>query len=252
MFFIISKLLLFLLNPFNWIVLCVLLAFFVKKPRLRKAFVIAACCIFYVFSNFALYHTCVRAWQPEAKPVLHNETYNLGIVLTGMSIADKEGNSFFGESSDRFLQTCRLYHTGVIKKILISGGDGSLMQNKPREADFLYREFIAQGIPDTALIVERNSRNTLENAIESKKIVDSLHIPGPYILVTSAIHMRRSMKLFTTHGMNVVPHPANFEAVNSNITFTFYFLPNIATLSKWRPFLKEVIGLWVYNLTGKG
>jgi uncharacterized SAM-binding protein YcdF (DUF218 family) len=68
---------------------------------------------------------------------------------------------------------------GTIKKILISGGDGSLLQNKPKEADFLFKEFPKQGIADSNLIVEKFSKNTYESALEAKRFVDSLHIKGP-------------------------------------------------------------------------
>jgi hypothetical protein len=36
MFFILSKILLFLLNPFNWILVCIVAAFFIKKQVVKK------------------------------------------------------------------------------------------------------------------------------------------------------------------------------------------------------------------------
>jgi uncharacterized SAM-binding protein YcdF (DUF218 family) len=251
MFFILSKILLFFLSPFNWILICVVWFFITKKAVLKKRLLIVAASIFILFTNYPLYSVCVRAWQPEVKHPAYNQTYSVGIVLCGMTITDKKEGSFFGGTSDRFTQTCRLYHTGTIKKIFISGGDGSLMQNKPKEADFLRKEFVAQGIPDSVLIVEHDSRNTYESAVMAKRYLDSLHIAGPYVLVTSAEHMPRSVLTFKNAGINVVTHPAGFNVVNSNIGFTDYFVPNIGIMSHWKPFLKEVVGTWVYKLTGK-
>jgi uncharacterized SAM-binding protein YcdF (DUF218 family) len=251
MFFILSKILLFFLNPFNWILICLVWLFITKKAVVKKRLLIIAASIFILFTNYPLYSVCVRAWQPQVKHPVYSQTYSAGIILCGMTVTDKNEGSFFGGTSDRFTQTCRLYHTGAIKKIFISGGDGSLMQNKPKEADFLCKEFVAQGIPDSVLIVEHDSRNTYESAVLAKHYLDSLHIAGPYVLVTSAEHMPRSLLTFKNAGINVVPHPANFNVVNSNIGFTDYFMPNIGTMAQWKFFLKEVVGTWVYKLTGK-
>jgi len=207
--------------------------------------------IFILFTNYWLYSICVRAWQPKVEHPTYNRTYSAGIVLCGMTITDKKEGSFFGGNADRFLQTCKLYHTGIIKKIFISGGDGSLLQNKPKEADFLRSEFVAQNIPDSVLIVEHFSRNTFESAVMAKHYLDSLKIAGPYVLVTSAEHIPRSLLAFKKAGMNVVPHPAGFGVVNSNISFPDYIVPNIGVMAQWRYFLKEVIGTWIYQLTGK-
>jgi uncharacterized SAM-binding protein YcdF (DUF218 family) len=191
------------------------------------------------------------AWQPKVEHISYNKKYSAGIVLTGMTMADKEQGSFFSGNADRFLQTARLYHTGVIQKIFISGGDGSLLQNKPKEADFLKSEFIAQGIPDSVIVVEHDSRNTHESAVAAKRILDSLQWKPPYILITSAVHIPRSIKTFKKAGVDVVAHPAGFDAVHGDMSFIDHILPSISVMGEWKFFLKEVVGLWTYQLTGK-
>lgn len=251
MFFILSKILLFLLNPFYWIVFCLLLFWKIKRPILRKRFLFTAIVIFILFSNYWLYNICVRAWQPKAAPIVHTNHYSLGIVLGGMTRSDKHGHSFFAATSDRFIQTCKLYHTKVIDKILISGGDGSLLQNKPKEANFLYKEFPQLGVPDSILLVEKFSKNTYESAIEAKRLVDSLQIKGPYLLITSAIHMKRSIATFKKAGLNVIEHPACFDAVDSKMSWDSYCVPKIQVLGEWSYILKEIVGYYVYKITGK-
>lgn len=251
MFFIFSKILLFVLNPYYWILTFIILAFRAKKPIVKKRFSITAILILVVFGNYWFYNICVRAWQPKAVPIVHTKKYNLGILLGGMTGSDKFGNSFFAPTSDRFIQTCKLYHTGVIEKILLSGGDGSLLQNKPKEADFLFKEFPTQNIADSNLIVERNSKNTYESAIEAKKYVDSLKISGPYLLITSATHMKRAIATFKKAGLEVDEHPAAFEAVNSTISWDNYLIPKAGVLGEWQFFLKEIVGYWIYKMTGK-
>ncbi|MFZ8477648.1 YdcF family protein, partial [Staphylococcus aureus] len=85
-----------------------------------------------------------------------------------------------------------LYHEGKIEKILVTGGNGNLFLNEPDESSFLEKEFIRNGVKKEDIILEKKSRNTYENAIFSKKILDSLKLKPPYILITSASHMPRS------------------------------------------------------------
>ena len=251
MFFILSKILLFLLNPFNWILICIVFVFVAKKAIVKKRLLVASAIIFILFSNYYLFSVCVRAWQPKIEHPTYKETFSTAIMLNGMTMGDRNGDSYFGAASDRFLQTARLYKTGVVQKILISGGDGSLLQDKPKEAFFLQKEFIALGIPDSALIVESNSRNTYESAVAAKQILDSLHLASPYILVSSATHIPRSMLTFKKVGLNIIAHPANYEVVDSKLSFTDYILPNLGVLPRWKMFLKEVVGTVVYRVSGK-
>lgn len=225
--------------------------FYTKKEKAKKFFKYFGLFVFLFFSNYKIYSICVLAWQPKAELQVHNKQYQLGILLGGMTGADKYGQHFFMPTCDRFIQTCRLYHTGTIKQILISGGDGSLLQNKPKEANFLYKEFPAQAIPDSVLLVEKMSKNTYESAVEAKKLLDSLKIPPPYLLITSAIHMPRSLATFRKAGLNVEPHTADFATTNYNVTWDNYIVPKIDTLAEWKYLLKEMVGYYVYKFTGK-
>jgi uncharacterized SAM-binding protein YcdF (DUF218 family) len=99
--------------------------------------------------------------------------------------------------------------------------------------------------------VENQSRNTHENAVESKRILDSVSITGPVILVTSALHMRRSMACFARQGVAVVPFVANFEVIENHPSFGALLIPDLTTLRNWQYFLKEMLGLVAYTATGK-
>lgn len=252
MFFVLSKILLFLLNPVNWILICLVTFFVTKRQRLKKVSLVTAIVLFILFSNYAIYRACMLAWQPKVEHKAHTKRYSAGIVLCGMTVCDKEGQVFFNGHADRFLQTARLYHTGVIDKVFISGGDGSLTQSRPRkEADFLREEFMALHVPDSAIIVEPYSRNTYESAVAAKHYLDSLKVGPPYLLITSAVHMPRSVITFNKAQLPVDTHPADYDAVESGMGWNDYLLPNMGVLHWWKPFLKEMVGVLVYKLTGK-
>lgn len=251
MFFILSKILLFLLSPVNWFLAILIIAvFFTKKTTLKKRLYITAILIYVLFGNRFIYNRLVMAWQPG--PVQLHLSYPAGIVLGGFTTFDKNGEGFFNSSSDRFIQTAKLYHQGSINKIIVSGGSGSLDQSRPKEADFVRDALIKQSIPASDIYFEDRSRNTYENAENCRQLLDSLNIRGPVVLITSAMHMRRASLIFKSTGRDIVPYPCNYEEIDMKFSADEYILPDIETIIHWQKFLKEIIGLLMYKTIGKG
>lgn len=92
-----------------------------------------------------------------------------------------------------------LYHAGVASRLLLAGRGPHAVP----EADVMRQLAIAEGIPDSALILEPGSRNTLENAREAG------HLLSPrgwrrVVLVTDRYHVLRARLLFWMAGMTVV------------------------------------------------
>ena len=251
MFFILSKLLFFLLIPFTWIMLLLVWIYFVKSASLKRKLTILTIIIAIVFSNPWIYKKASLAWQMERKILADQEQYEVGILLTGMVQFDKYNEGYFGSSADRFIQTATLYHTKKIKKILVTGGSGSLFHDYPAEADYLKKMLVANAIPEKDIMVEPLSRNTYENAIFSKKMIDSLQLKLPFLLITSASHMRRSSAVFKKAALPFVAYPCDYKVVEDKFSFDDTFIPNAKLLTTWSELIKEMIGLLVYKLTGK-
>ncbi len=241
MFFFFSKVLLIFILPLTWIVACLLIAAFVKKPILKRRFFLSGLVLLLIFSNPFLYNTFTNHWdvQPSALPA--NKTYSCAIVLGGFSSADPDGHGFFNGAADRFIEGLRLIVTHKISHILISGGNGDLRPGSFRESSWVKMQLLQFGVPDSCIIVERNSRNTLENAAFSKKILESKHLAGPYILVTSCFHMRRSLLIFQNANMNVVPFACNVTSARAQFTLD-QFLPDAVVLGGWNTYIKELVG----------
>lgn len=227
-------------------------ALLTKKANRKKRLGILSIAWFLFFSNPFIILQCTLGWQEPKKELAANETYSVGIVLAGfVSFNFKENKAYFGTASDRFIQAVELYKTGHIKKLMISGGSGSLFYQQYKEADFVKQEFIKMGVPEADIIAENQSRNTFENARNSKLILDSLKITGPYLLITSAMHMKRSKAVFKKAGMPVIPYPAHFAEIDNPVGFADAIIPSEDAFDGWEKFLKEMVGLWVYKLTGK-
>lgn len=246
MYFILAKVTNFFLAPLNWMFALLLWLFFTKSARAKKRLAIAMIAIQLLFGNEVIYTKIVYAWQPKQVQLSNNSYYDAGILLGGLSSFDKYGKGFLNSASDRLIETFMLYKEKKIKKILISGG--SIYAKRPKEADFLFNELLLLGVRKEDLIVENRSRTTFENAVYSKRIIDTMRLQPPFVLVTSAIHMPRAQKVFNKAGLPVIAFPSDFQVFDKKFDFTDYFIPKFFVLNDWAGFLKEVVGIAAYKL----
>lgn len=251
MFFVLSKVLYFLLIPFWWIVLLLLLRLVVRNAKWKKNLGIMAVLIAVIFTNPYLHRKANLAWQPAPVDLPANRTYEAGILLGGMAGYDKNDRGYFGTSADRFIQTANLYHQGIIKKIIVTGGTGSLLQKEPAESLYLQAQLVANGVKAEDIIMESRSRNTYENAVYTKQLTDSLHLQPPFVLITSAQHMKRSVSVFNRARFQVLPFPCDYREIPVRETFFNTIAPDASLLYDWVFLIKEIVGLSVYTFTGK-
>lgn len=252
MFFILSKLLAFLLYPLLYIVVLLTVAVFAKKPGVKRKCLLWGVALLWVFSTPLFLNVVAKAWDytPQRK-IDTNKTYSAAIILGGFSGDDSKRVGVFNWAADRFIQAVILQRTGRVKKLVISGGNGNLSPDSFREADWVRLQLRNVQIPDSCILTENQSRNTLENASLSKALLLKNNQQGPYILVTSAFHMRRSMQIFRNRNVDVIAYPCNNIAGDVQLSF-FELIPSADILSKWNIYIKEIIGFSVNYVTGKG
>jgi len=190
----------------------------------------------------------------ETPAVQENELkgkYDAGIVLGGMIAYDPTLiRPQFDRAIDRLMQAITLYKDGKIRKIFISGCSGSILEKNVLEAVLLKDYLIKLGIPDSSIIVEKYSKNTRENALFSKPILDSLNKNGRYLLITSGFHMPRAMGCFKKAGINVTAYSTDRYSGPRKFVFDDMFIPNIGTLGGWNILLHEWIGFITYKILG--
>jgi uncharacterized SAM-binding protein YcdF (DUF218 family) len=251
MFFILSKILAFLLCPAYWIYIGVILYFFTKKPKRKKGILIATLSLTFMLTNNVIYKKTMLWWQTPRQEIKKGSQFQAGILLGGMYTFDDDNQGYFNDACDRFIQTNKLYQSGIIKKIIISGGSAAILTKEPSEADSLKKEFILSGVKEQDIIIDPASRSTYENALFTKQLTDSLHLKPPFALVTSAFHMPRSLKVFRKQHIEVVPVTSDYIVVNKTMSPEQYILPNPKLLNDWGLIIKEWIGIIMYKLTGK-
>jgi len=241
MFFVLSKVLLIFIFPFTWILLLLIAAVFVRRPQFKRRFLLWSVIVLLVFSNPFLMNRFARLWDYKPTTLKPGTTYSCAIILGGFSSDDANGNGFFTAASDRFIEGLKLFTTHKVTYLLISGGSGNLVDNKFRESTWVKAQLKLLNVPDSCIIVENQSRNTIENAAFSKILLQKKHLASPYILVTSAFHMRRSLRIFKKTEMDVIPYPCNYMAGNSKNSVA-EMIPDAQMFSYWNLYIKEVIG----------
>lgn len=225
---------------------------FTKNQGSKRKLGITMILLLLLFTNPYIIHKTILAWQAPRKELKTNEQYNTGVLLAGfVGFQYKTSIGYYGAASDRLIQTIRLYKLGHIKKIIITGGSGNPLRQEYKEADFVKEQLIQMGIPANDIISENKSRNTYENAVYTKNILDSLKMNQPVLLITSAMHMKRSQMVFQKAGISSVAYPCNFNAIANPQNIFAAIVPSYKSFEGWDLFLKEAIGLLVYKLTGK-
>jgi uncharacterized SAM-binding protein YcdF (DUF218 family) len=244
-----SALLGFLLSPVNWILVLVVMAFIFKNPRVKKTCRLSALIIFIVFTNQWLFNAYARFWNPKPHDVTADKPYSCGIVLGGFGSADENGNGYFNIGADRFIQAIKLYKLGKIKYILISGGNDKEIDTGFEEGAWAKEQMEMIGIPADSIFYEDLSNNTADNAFNAKRILDSVALKPPYLLITSAFHIPRATRIFENAGIPVVGYPCNY--LDGMDKYHFWgFIPKPENLFAWNVYLRETAGYFFYYLKG--
>ncbi len=241
MFFILSKVLIYFLYPLSWITVLIITAYFIKNKKYQQRLITATIVLLLVFSNTFLLNKFARLWDVAPDRSKTNLKYSCAIVLGGFVSEDQNKNGYLNSAADRFIQGIKLKETGKVTHLLFTGGNASLKPDGFTEGNWISSELKVFHFPDSTLLFEKQSRNTIENIQFSKIILQAKHLPPPYLLITSAFHMRRALLICKKADIQVVPYPCNFFAGKGSISFD-HFIPSAETLANWNIYLKEIVG----------
>ncbi len=133
-------------------------------------------------------------------------------------------------------------------KLVFTGGSGDPFHPELREADWLGPFLDAAGIARERVVVERDARNTDDNARMSKALVKP-HAGEAWVLVTSARHMPRAVGVFRKHGWPVIPYPVDYLTTRTvGFGIGFNVAGGITALDAGA---YEWFGLAYYRLSGR-
>lgn len=253
MFFILSKTLNYLMMPLVIVTLLFVAAAIIKKVKWKKGLFRIGLVLLLLFSNEFIANELMKVWEIPATPFAEvKKKYTWGILLSGVAKGGMKPDDrvYFQRGADRVTHTLQLYKMGIISKILVSGGSGRLLDIGEREANDLSDVLILMGVNPEDIMVESNSRNTHESAIEIRKILENRTRPDECLLITSAFHMRRSLGVLAHVGWKVDAFSTDFLTHPRVYTFDVLFIPKLEAMNIWHHLIKETVGYVAYYVAG--
>jgi uncharacterized SAM-binding protein YcdF (DUF218 family) len=246
MFFILSKILDFLLQPLCWIFLLLGFAYFTRFSKRLLAITIA---LLLMMTNGWFVNQCYLAYETPQTSL--KKPYQWCIILGGGMMRSGEGYRT-GETADRFVQPLLLYKKGLVKKLLITGGNVNIKGLKiddTQESKKVKEVLIAMGVAEKDIYLEENARNTHENATYTKKMLVP-YLAEEMVLVTSAMHMPRAKACYIKEGIKVVVYPADIKKKDTPSGILDLVIPQERNLSKFAELIREMTGFVIYKVVG--
>jgi uncharacterized SAM-binding protein YcdF (DUF218 family) len=266
MFFFLSKFLPVFIFPLG--LACVLLGLALmvrRRSRWQTWIIVLALALLWLGSNRIVTMLLLRSleWQhlPGSTSLVSGPQADVIVVLGGgeRPKAFPRPTSELNEAGDRLLYAAQLYRQGAAPYILVSGGKAAWVSSASVPgAESMAEILTLMGVPDEALWLEPASRNTYENALETKAILESRGIKS-VLLVTSAMHMPRAYAVFAKTGLEVAPAPTDFHVTQEDWAYytqpnvviqLFNLMPTAESLDATTRVLKEYVGIFVYKLRG--
>ena len=174
------------------------------------------------------------------------------IILGGFEdgwVSGGRGGLAVNESAERLTEGVRLARRFPEARVVFTGGVAGLLAGGEGGAGAVGAFLEDAGIDKNRIVLEGEARNTWQNAVNVKKLVQPK--PGEtWLLVTSAYHMPRSMGVFRKAGFEVVPATVDYRTRGrEDLARLFETIP--AGLQRLDLGAREWIGLLAYWLSGR-
>lgn len=254
--FLLSKLLPLLLLPLGLALLLLLWAAW----RGGRAPVLAALGILWIFATpltaEGLWRWLERPYQRQTAAALlaRRPAAPAAVVVLGTGRHPAPGPARASEwiDADRFFGGLEAYQQlrreGLRPRLIFTGGWWPTQPGLPPEGDVLRQRAISLGLPPADLLSTARVRNTAE---EARAIAALLPRGATVVLVTSAFHLPRAVRLFEREGLRVLPFPVDFQAsgawAGSPLRDPLNWLPSADGLARSSRALREAIGRTLYG-----
>lgn len=253
MFFYLSRIFTFLLMPYTQMFAWFLLALILKNKVWKRRFFMAGMVYLVFFSNRFIVNQAISAWEVPPTPYHEiTQKYDVGIVLGGMTNLGKEPRDrvYFYKGADRITHAFQLYKLGKIQKILVTGGSSSLIDTEYREADNLRNFLLMVGVDENDILLERDARNTHENAMYSEAMLSGKYPEGKHLVITSAFHMKRSLLCFRKTSLEVDGFSTDFYSTEMHFDIMTLLVPDASAFLDWQLIIRELEGMLFYKMAG--
>jgi uncharacterized SAM-binding protein YcdF (DUF218 family) len=261
MFLYLSKLLPLFFYPLGLISICLIVALVTlrKRPRMATIAISLSLAVLLLSSNAWVSKYMIRSLEWQNIPGTQIPNAEAIVVLGGAtkSATWPRPTVDLSEAGDRVIYAAQLYFQKKAPIIILSGGRIDWRGSGSPESADMATILTSIGVPAAAIIQESDSLNTYQNAVNVRKILEARRIKK-VLLITSAMHTPRSLKIFKRQGIDVIPTPTDFlvsqgeleELTNTPKAAILNLLPDTNNLNQFTSALKEYIGIFIYSLRG--
>jgi uncharacterized SAM-binding protein YcdF (DUF218 family) len=252
-----SKLLTQLASPLPIALLLLLVGWILlARGRTRAAlrWLGAGLALLWIASSPIVSFHLIRSLEAPFPPVAVADTPQAdAIVLLGGGVAPPHPPHHrleLNDAVDRIFHAAHLLRAGRAPFVVASGGGGPYTGGPQTPADSMAEVLVELGVPDAAIVRERKSRTTAENALFSKPLLEERGARR-VLVVTSAAHMRRSIAVFRSVGLDPIPAPSDYATGLIDYGNWTIWVPDAGALRGTTSALKEWQGIFVYWLRGQ-
>ncbi len=121
------------------------------------------------------------------------------IIVLGAAAYDAKPSPVFQE---RIRHGLDLYDAGYAPLLIFTGGYGG-SGARFSESQVARRYAVKQGVPESAILIENQSRNTVQNLVEAKRLMDERGLHR-VIIVSDPLHMARALRLSKAMGIDAL------------------------------------------------
>ncbi len=226
--------------------LCILISFLglllillTKKQRAGKIMVVVGISILTLTSLDPISSTLLAPLEHQYNAYLSKTSMEDEIIENQCPVKYVVVLSGYG-----LIEGVRIYRKNPGSKLILSGGSASGSYPAAKHMAEIVQVI---GIDEDDIMIESESRDTKDQAHFIKLIVDN----DPFILVTSAFHMPRSMALFKKLGMEPSPAPAVYLTGKKKGLNLSSFFPSTSALRKSELAFHEYLGILWAKLRGQ-
>lgn len=252
LYFIISKLFAPLLNPINFLIICIIILQLlnIKKKNLiiknlNKFFLIT---LFFIgilpIGNIGL--------KFLEKDYLNQYEFNKvdNIIVLGGTFNTynslKTNKIDLTNQSERLTASIKLSLEFPNSNIYFVGGDAGLIRQDKNEIDIAKDFYKEIGFDLNRIEFVSNSRNT----IESFKSLKNLNLVSKNnIIITSAFHMKRSLLISNQYGLKLIPYAVDFRSISTpSLLNKYQYFDIVGNFNKFNIFIREILGIVAFKL----
>jgi uncharacterized SAM-binding protein YcdF (DUF218 family) len=228
---------------------------FRRRHAPGRALILFAAVELYLFSSDPLSPMLVRSLEKLYNPSASFPAASAIVLLCGGEVPGLPPRMYdeVNQAGDRILYAARLIRQRAAPRLIVTGGNVPFMREIGGSLAQVNRRLLIGpfALDSSVILLEQKSRNTYENAVFTKNMLDSLKLPPTVILVTSAMHMPRSAALFKKAGCTVYAAPTDYRADAPFRLNPLSLFPNAAALDNSTCALHEIYGIIAYKLLGK-